>query len=147
MVRKGLIAVILLFGIASTIVAAHASPASGLWRMEEDDALVEIYDCGGRLCGRVMTSNEIAAHPDLKDFNNGNPPLRNLPVKGINVVSGFSGGPKSWSNGVLYRPQDGRSYSGSLELIDGARLQGTGGCMGYLCKTTNVVESEVAGGT
>jgi uncharacterized protein (DUF2147 family) len=114
MARKGLTAVILLFGIASTIVAAHASPASGLWRTEEDDALVEIYDCGGRLCGRVMTSNEIAAHPDLKDFNNGNPPFGNRPVKGINVVSGFSGGPKSWSNGVFYRPQDGRSYSGSL---------------------------------
>lgn len=145
MPRAGFIALTPLFVIVSIVVStvtpALASPASGLWRTEEDDALVEIYDCGGRICGRVVTSNEIAAHPDLKDFNNGNPSLRGGPVKGINVVSGFSGGPKSWSGGTLYRPQDGRLFSGRLELIDGASFQVTGCWMGY----PSLVENKITG--
>ncbi len=77
MSRAGFIVLTPLFVIVSIVVStatpAQASPASGLWRTEEDNALVEIY---GRICGRVVTSNEISAHPDLKDFNNGNPSLR-----------------------------------------------------------------------
>ena len=139
MLRAGFIVLTPLFVIVSIVVStvtpALASPASGLWRIGEDDALVEIYDCGGRICGRVVTSNEIAAHPDLKDFNNGNPSLRGRPVKGISVVSGFSGGPKSWSGGTLYRPQDGRSYSRPFGVDRRCQFAGDRLLDGLPCKT------------
>jgi uncharacterized protein (DUF2147 family) len=114
---------------------AAASPATGLWRTAEDNGQVQIYDCGASLCGRLVTSNELLAHPDLKDVNNRNAAQRGRPVKGMDVMSGFSGGPKNWSGGMLYRPQDGRSYSGRLELIDGGTLEVTGCLMATLCHT------------
>ena len=127
------------FMLASTIifsvVKADASPAAGLWRTAEDNGQVQIYDCGGGLCGRLVTSDELAAHPDLKDANNGNAALRSRPLKGMNIMSGFSGGPKSWSGGTLYRPQDGRSYSGRLELVDNGTLEVTGCVMATICRS------------
>ncbi len=114
---------------------ALASPATGLWRTAEDDGQVHIYDCGGRLCGRLVTSNELTAHPDTKDINNSDAALRGRLVKGINIMSGFSGGPKNWSGGTLYRPQDGRTYSGRLELVDSGTLEVTGCVMATFCRS------------
>ena len=37
---------------------AVASPATGLWSTAEDDGQVQIYDCGARLCGRLVTSSD-----------------------------------------------------------------------------------------
>jgi uncharacterized protein (DUF2147 family) len=116
-------------------VEAKASPVTGLWRTAEDNGQVQIYDCGASLCGRLVTSNELTAHPDTKDVNNRNEALRGRLVKGINIMSGFSGGPRSWSGGTLYRPQDGRSYAGRLELVDGGTLEVTGCMMAALCQT------------
>lgn len=125
--------------LASTAIlsmaSAAASPATGLWRTAEDNGQVQIYDCGGSLCGRLVTSNELSARPDLKDVNNHDTSKRGRLVKGIEVVSGFSGGPRSWRGGTLYRPQDGRIYSGRLELVDNGTLEVTGCVMAALCQT------------
>ena len=127
------------FVLASALVlsagAAPASPLSGLWRTAEDDGQVQIYDCGGGVCGKLVTSSTLSAQPDMKDVNNGDAALRGRHVKGINIMSGFSGGPQSWSGGSLYRPQDGRSYRGRLELVDNSTLEVTGCVMAAICQT------------
>lgn len=129
-----LIAILVLL-FSPSISPALASPASGLWRTPEDDGTVEIYDCGSKLCGKVVGSSELAANPDLKDVNNENASLRQRPIKGLNVVSGFAGGPKSWSGGQLYRPKNGRSYSGELDLVDNSTLKVRGCLFMGLCET------------
>ena len=130
---------VLASGLASPLILATnvaiGSPAKGVWQAAEDDAQVEIYDCGVKLCGRLLTSNELRAHPDLKDVNNTNTDQRERLVKGLVILWGFSGGPGSWSGGNLYRPQQGRSYSGNLELVGNDKLKVTGCAMGALCQT------------
>lgn len=84
--------------LASTIFAteaAIASPVTGLWQTADDNGQVQIFDCGASLCGRLVTSDALTAHPDTKDVNNPDAAQRGRVLKGINIVLGFSGGPKT----------------------------------------------------
>ena len=114
---------------------ALASPAAGVWRSPEDQAQIEIYDCGSSLCGRILTSSQLAAEPGLKDIKNHDPALRERPLKGLQIIEGFSGGPTHWKGGAIYRPTDGRAYSATVEVVDAATLKVTGCLMMGLCES------------
>ncbi len=115
--------------------AAAASPIAGVWRTASGDALIEIYDCGDKVCGRVKDSAKLRANPNLVDDRNPNPALRGRSGKGLEMMQGFSGGPTEWRGGRIYNPEDGRTYSGSLRLASPDLLK-LAGCIVYpLCRT------------
>ena len=114
--------------------AAAASPASGLWRTTENGGIVEVVDCGGGICGRVVTSERIKADPTIKDAYNKNPALRGRPIKGLALFEGMTGGPQVWK-GKVYNPADGGTYSGTVKLVDAERLSLRGCIVFPLCKT------------
>jgi len=117
-------------------VADAASPAAGRWRSHDEDGVLEIYDCGAKLCGRGLpTPEEASAAAHLKDVKNPDPALRDRSLVGIEVLKGFSGGPRVWTGGAIYRPQDGKTYSGRMELVDDDTLKLTGCVMAPLCRT------------
>jgi uncharacterized protein (DUF2147 family) len=121
------------FSLASAGAALAASPAAGVWLARDDHAQVEVYDCGQALCGKVLTSDILKVHPDQKDERNKNVALRNRLVKGLEFMTGFTGGPKEWKGGKLYRAEDGGTYTGELKLVDANTLKLTG-CLVYpLC--------------
>lgn len=119
---------------ATTALSSDASPI-GVWTTPEDGGQVRILACGANLCGRVVTSKQLKADPTLKDARNKDPALRGRPLKDLQLMSGFSGGPKVWKNGRIYRPQDGGTYSGRMELVDANRLKVTGCVAPGLCQT------------
>ena len=114
--------------------AAWASPASGTWRTPENAGVVEVADCGGGICGRLVTSERIAADPTLKDRNNRDPALRTRTLKGMALFEGMTGGPAEWK-GKVYNPVDGKTYSGSVRLVSADTLKLTGCIIYPLCKT------------
>lgn len=118
----------------STAATPAGSPA-GVWLTPEDRGQVQLFDCGDRLCGRIVTSDQLRANPDLKDANNRNPALRDRPLKALTLIRDFSGGPRVWKGGSIYRPQDGGTYKGTLEMIDANTLKMTGCVAAPLCKT------------
>jgi uncharacterized protein (DUF2147 family) len=127
------LAVVLLIGSATT---AAAAPAAGQWRSQTEDGVIEIYDCGEKLCGRGMpTPEQRAAAVNLRDVKNPDPALRSRPLNGIEVLQGFAGGPKVWTGGSIYRPQDGKTYKGRIELVDDNTLKLTGCVMEPFCKS------------
>ncbi len=117
------------------VTAASAGPANGQWRNQEEPGLIEIYDCGPKLCARGMPAPEEKAAAGLRDEKNPDPALRNRPVSGIEILRDFSGGPKVWTGGSIYRPQDGKTYKGRIELIDEGTLKLTGCVMEPFCKS------------
>ena len=122
--------------LVSAAPAASASPAAGQWRSHDEDGIIEIYDCGPRLCGRGLpTPEEKATVSNLRDTKNPDPALRNRPLTGIEVLQGFTGGPKVWTGGSIYRPQDGHTYKGRIELIDESTLKMTGCVIAPICKS------------
>jgi uncharacterized protein (DUF2147 family) len=122
--------------VSMTAAAAVASPIVGVWRAPVNDAVIEIYDCGPQvICGRVVASNRLRAHPDMRDVHNPDPSVRLHPVKGLQMMRDFRGGPSHWEGGLFYNPDDGHSYHGALTLVDADTLKLAGCLIGPLCLT------------
>jgi uncharacterized protein (DUF2147 family) len=125
-----------LTAIVSVAGAAQAaSPIDGRWQTPVQAGVIEIAPCGEALCGRVITSDVIKADPGKKDINNKDVALRDRPIKGLLTLKGFTGGPKRWTGGTAYNPDDGGTYKGSLTLVDTNTLKVTGCIVFPLCKT------------
>ena len=115
--------------------AAAASPAEGTWRTPDKNALIQLYDCGADVCGRVTDSDDLHAKPGMRDIYNKNAALQGRLVKGLTMMTGFKGGPSTWTDGTLYDPSNGKTYHGSITLVGSDRLDLKGCIFGPLCRT------------
>jgi len=125
---------------AATLAAALASPAlaadpTGLWQTPTNGGQVRIARCGEALCGTLVTSNHIRADANARDEHNRNADLRNRPLRNLPMLTGFTGGPTEWRNGSVYKPADGRTYSGSITMTNDNSLRLRGCVVAPLCKT------------
>ena len=116
---------------------AHAAaPAEGLWRTPAFNGEVLITTCDqGALCGKITTSDRIKADAALADVKNKDAGLRSRLLKDLPILKGFTGGPTEWKGGVVYNPEDGGTYKGSIKLVDANTLKLTGCITWPLCKT------------
>ena len=114
---------------------ARAADVTGLWHTTEQGGLVEIDPCGDSVCGKLVTSSKLTAHPDLKDSQNKNPALRSRLLKGMTVLQGFHHDGDGWSGGQLYHPPSGSTFKGGLRLTAPDRLEVTGCIVPPICQT------------
>ena len=63
--------------------------------------MIQVYDCGPEVCGRVVDSDDLRADPDLRDMKNKDAALQGRRVKGLTMMTGFKGGPADWTGGTL----------------------------------------------
>jgi len=112
---------------------AMASPASGLWRTPRGGS-VEIYDCGAALCAKIASDEPGASGSARLDLHNKTEALRSRPIAGLEIMTGFNGGPERWSGGKIYSPEDGGTYSGSLRMVTPTSLELTGCLVAPICK-------------
>jgi uncharacterized protein (DUF2147 family) len=124
----------LAFGVMAAS-AAQAEGVTGRWRNPAEAGDLVIYPCGDKICAKGVASDASKATEDAKDVENKNPELRNRSLNGLEVMRGFAGGPRVWSGGSIYRPTDGNTYSGRLELIDPNTLKLTGCVVAMLCQS------------
>lgn len=117
---------------------AHASGVSpgvvGLWKTPREGGLIRIEACGAAICGRI-TDSPPAGAPVQKDVRNPDPTLRNRPIDGLVIMKLKSIGPGRWGNGVIYNPDDGKTYMASMDLTDDGRLRLKGCIVAPLCRT------------
>jgi uncharacterized protein (DUF2147 family) len=109
--------------------AAHAGGDDilGVWNNQEKDARIEIYHCGEKYCGKVVSLNEPDYPPGSKegvpgtpklDHNNPDPILRKTPILGIKIMYDFVyDGDNKWVSGKVYDPKNGKTYSGKITLV------------------------------
>lgn len=122
-----LLGVVLLVGaIAPPVLAVDKDAILGQWYTAEKKALVAIYPCDGRYCGRIVWLKE-PKNPDGTDKVDAlNPDLnrRHEPIVGLQLVSDFSfDDDKGWKGGRIYDPENGKTYSCKAVLADGNRLK------------------------
>lgn len=127
----------LLLAAALSIAAvpAFAADVTGSWATPTKNGIVEINKCGNSVCGRLVSSDGIKADPALKDVNNSNASLRSRPLKGLQILQGFSGGPAEWTGGEIYNADDGKTYSATLTLDGDNTLKVRGCVIVPFCKT------------
>lgn len=118
-------------------VAAVAGPDSavGRWMTETRHGVVDIARCGESVCGRLVDSDGIRANPGLLDVNNKDTGLRTRPIKGVQILSGFTQSGGQWTGGVIYNGEDGGTYRATLTPIGTDRLKVRGCIVWPLCKT------------
>lgn len=132
---RGLVAALALAAGSTGAATAGSVDAVGLWATPKYNGQVQVYRCGGGLCGRIVDGDPIRADPGQRDIRNRNAALRGRPVKGLVVFQGYVGGPPEWKGGPFYDPQTGDlSATGSLKLVGDGELV-VKGCLGPLCRS------------
>lgn len=113
---------------------AQASELDGLWITPSDGGVVEIFDCGG-VCGRLVDAIPLHSQPGQTDIRNKDKTLRGRPLKGLMVLQGFRGGPKSWAGGKAYDPATGDAAQTATLRLTSDRTLEVKGCVGPFCRT------------
>ncbi len=114
---------------------AFAADATGLWQTPTNGGQVEISHCGNSLCGKLVNSDHIKANPAVKDERNKDESQRGRPLKNLQMLYDFTGGPTKWTGGKVYNPDDGGTYSGTIELLSDNQLKLKGCIVAPFCKT------------
>ena len=123
-----------LIGLALMAAPQSGDAAVGRWKTETRNAVVEIQRCGASICGRILTSDALRTNPNLKDARNSNAQLRNRPLRGMQILSGFKASGTSWTGGKIYNAEDGKTYSAEVRVA-GDQLKLKGCVVWPLCKT------------
>jgi uncharacterized protein (DUF2147 family) len=112
-----LLTVALIFPVAPGTIA-WASVPGGVWLID-GKAAVQIFDCSGLLCGRILwlqTPRDPQGQLN-RDKNNPDPALRQRRLCGMTVLWGLQAiGPNRWDGGWFYNPDDGKTYNVSAEF-------------------------------
>ena len=122
---------------AAFMATASAWPAevdgiSGVWNSEDRDAMIEIFNCSDKVCGKIVwmdepyyTVKDKEGKPgDLKlDIKNPDPALRTRTILGLQILRDFQfAGGDRWTGGKVYDPESGRTYSAVMSLVSSNKL-------------------------
>ncbi len=104
--------------VAVAPAAAQPAVPQGVW-LVDGKAAVQIYDCSGLMCGRVVwlkvPRNRLGQLD--RDKHNPDPALRQRQLCGLTTLRDLHpAGPGRWSDGAFYDPQDGKTYGVSAQL-------------------------------
>lgn len=106
------VVVLLLFCTAASRLQAQNGVA-GYWQ-EPGGSVLHIASCGGEtVCATLVRISKSA--PKTTDGENPDPKLRNRPLCGVVIGTGFHlDGPDNAKDGKLYDPKSGKTYHGSM---------------------------------
>ncbi|CAN5414050.1 DUF2147 domain-containing protein [soil metagenome] len=99
--------------LSTFTISLQAQSIYGKWNTGRG-GIIEIYECGSLLCGKLVNSNE----PNRLDSNNPDPSKRNDKLLGTNILRSFEKSSNTkWVDGKIYNPNNGKSYSAKLILV------------------------------
>ena len=130
-----------LFVLAMPLFAeAEADAIIGEWYTEGNKSVVQIYKCQEKFCGKIIWLKEPLNDKgqEKRDGENPDPNLQQRKIVGMDLVSGFVyDGDNIWREGVIYNPENGKTYSCKMTL-KGKELHVRGYIMGmtFLGETT-----------
>jgi len=105
----------------------------GLWQTQkaEKNAQIDIDRClddKTQLCGKITWLQEpnYADGSQKRDKNNPDPTQRLRPLIGMNLIQDFAidpNDPNKCSDGTIYNPENGKTYTCSMDLIQPNTLE------------------------
>lgn len=119
MKKNLLLLVALVLGLAGMASAQTMSPL-GVWTNAEKKATFEIYKCGDKLCGKIVSltiPNDPATGKPKTDSQNPDTKLRSRPRLGLVFMQGFKyDDDNKWDDGKIYDPETGKTYSCYMKM-------------------------------
>jgi uncharacterized protein (DUF2147 family) len=108
----------------------------GKWLTEKKDAITEIYEQSGKFYGKIIWLKKPTDNTGkpVKDVKNPTASFRQRSVMGLVVINGLSFSNKEWSDGSVYDPASGKTYTCKIWLTDNNTLN-IRGYIGFLHST------------
>jgi len=117
--------------LAATAAPVLAADATGEWARPNGASKIRISSCGSALCGKLIWLRD-----PRNDTENPDASKRSRPLLGVQIVQSMkpTGKDGQWK-GKVYNAEDGKTYTGFIELTDANKLKLEGCVMGGLiCK-------------
>ncbi|MGI4886700.1 MAG: DUF2147 domain-containing protein [Janthinobacterium lividum] len=118
--KKLLFLLVVLVLAGSRLASAQTLSPLGVWTNAEKKATFEIYKCGDKLCGKIVTltvPNDPATGKAKTDSQNPDPKLRSRPRLGLVFMQGFKyDDDNKWDDGKIYDPETGKTYSCYMKM-------------------------------
>jgi uncharacterized protein (DUF2147 family) len=111
---KILVFLLLSFGLATS---ARAADPYGVWMRPSTGTQVNFYDCGGKLCGKIVA---------VKDQS------RRSKVGTVIMTGASQSGDNQWK-GNLLNTDNGKTYQGVVTLR-GPNAMRLEGCVAFICQ-------------
>ncbi|GAB4425598.1 MAG: DUF2147 domain-containing protein [Bacteroidia bacterium] len=120
------------FALLALIMAAMAAPVVaqdevadrlvGVWEPSNGKARVKVEKIGNKYYGKIVWLREPidpqTGNPKV-DKNNPDESMRTVPLKGYRMLKDFVyAGDKEWTEGTIYDPESGSTYSCVIKLKD-----------------------------
>lgn len=122
-------------GLAAAASLMLAAPAAandprGTWLSQSGETRVRFADCGGQLCGTI-----VSASGQSRDEKNEDAALRGRSLVGVRMITMRANGANAWQ-GSLYNFQDGKTYNGRMTMPS-ANSMSLSGCVlgGLICRS------------
>ena len=123
------------FFTAAVAVAAHAAPdVAGNWIIQDRSAVIAIAPCGNRMCGKLARALIHKPNYPQTDIHNPNRALRDRPLIGLPILSGFVPKADRWDKGSIYDPESGKTYRSLLRINPDGSLK-VSGCVLFFCQS------------
>jgi uncharacterized protein (DUF2147 family) len=124
---RKIIIIIVCILLAGSTCHAGGDDILGVWNNQEKDAKIEIFKCGTKYCGKIISlrepnypdgSSEGTSGTPRHDNNNPVAAKRSMPIMGLQIMTGFTfAGDAVWMDGTVYDPKSGNTYRGKMTLV------------------------------
>ena len=123
--KKVILSALVSLMLVSVSYAQNSEEANrliGVWEPSHGKAKVKIDKIGDKFYGRIVwlktAKNPETGEPRV-DKNNPDESLRNTPLRGDRILKDFVyAGEDEWSEGTIYDPENGNTYSCSIKMTD-----------------------------
>lgn len=123
-----LLAMTLPSGAGQPAAATAPNVFDGFWMDADGEVILELGACPAGRCGKIawLKQPNFKNGGPLTDIYNPDPALRNRPVCGLDVLSGFNRQPDGTWAGTVYVSDHGKSFSGKAEVLSPTSIKVTG---------------------
>lgn len=97
----------------------------GTWMNADKEAKFEIFECGTKLCGKIIWLKDPLRDGKPKlDINNPETSLKSRPIMGMVFMKDFVYDENNkWDNGTIYDPKTGKTYSCYMRVLDKDKME------------------------
>jgi uncharacterized protein (DUF2147 family) len=109
------------FAFAPALGDKDVSRIEGVWLNEDGDGWIELTIVSGELTGSIAGSPQDpeSRKPPRLDEKNPDLALRSRPLLGLTILKGFRHEANGrWVGGQIYDPNSGKTYRGTITVID-----------------------------
>ena len=110
-----------LLGAASAQAQDAADKLIGIWETGNGKARVKIEKIGSKYYGKIVwlrEPNDPQTGQPKVDKNNPDASMRTAPLKGYRMLKDFVFDGKEWTDGTIYDPESGSTYSCVIKAKD-----------------------------